>query len=302
MLVSLTNSTPSPVYLVEVNEGLKKCVIVDIQSKPIAPEEVVENLASIEGEPDVYTSYEDPSLITKLGEKFLKEKLFEPLYNLKNAKLLLYSLEAWNFQRNVNSINETSVKGGHVSSINKVFIDSVYASSFFKFCTQYNHEAHLYLLVNEELPKKQWLAELSANRNPGGKTVGEFFEQKITLVDCVKEWDVSKSYSILQYLEGYLIMEVLIKDLEQEEKKIQFAFVLPNDEAKYYQDEDIEKMLKAEFGEKLNGLDLNVYFRFYEYGSNMSSRPYLGSLQRGLNVRDSEIENYFNCIPTNQKV
>lgn len=306
MLVSLTNSTPSPVYVMEANEGLKKCVTVDIQSKPIAPKEVVESLTSIEGELDVYTWYEGPTLITKLGAKFLKEKLFEPLYNLKsNAKLLLYSLEAWNFQRNVNSMNETTPKGGRINSINKVFIECVYASSFFKFCTQYNQEAPLYRLVNEELPRKQWLTELSANRNPRGKTIGEFFEQQVTLVDCIKEWDVCKSYSFLQYLEGYyLIREALIKGLEQEKKKIQVAFVLPNDEAKYYQDlsEDIEKMLKAEFGEKLNGLELNVYFRFYEYGSNMSSRPYLGSMQKGLNVRDSEIESYFNYIPTNQKV
>lgn len=306
MLVCPTNSISSPVYVMEVNKDLKKFVTVDLQSQSIAPEEVVDSLASIEGELDVYTWYEGPSVITKLGAKFLKEKLFEPLYNRKgDAKLLLYSLEAWNFQRNVNSMNETTPKGIRINSINKIFIECIYASSFFKFCTQYNQEAPLYRLVNEELPRKQWLAELSANRNPRGKTIKEIFDQQPTLVDCIKEWDVCKSYSILQYLEGYyLIREALIKGLEQEKQKIQVAFVLPNDEAKYYQDlpEDIEKMLKAEFGEKLNGLELNVYFRFYEYGSSISSRPYLGSMQKGLNVRDSEIESYFNYIPANQKV
>ena len=306
MLVFATSSSSSPVYVMEANKDLKKFVTVDIQSTTVAPEEVVDSLASIEGELDVYTWYEGPTAITKLGAKFLKEKLFEPLYNRKsNAKLLLYSLEAWNFQRNINAMNETTPKGVRINCINKVFIECVYASSFFKFCTQYNKETPLYRLVNDELPRKQWLVELSANRNPRGKTIKELFEEELSLVDCIKEWDVCKSYSILQYLEGYyLIREALIRGVEQGKQKIQVAFALPNDEAKYYQDlpEDIEKMLKAEFGEKLNGLELNVYFRFYEYGSAISSRPYLGSMQKGLNVRDSEIESYFNYIPTNQKV
>lgn len=306
MLVSLSGSISSPVNRMDENKSLKQSVSVDIIPNALTPEEVVESVASLEGDLDVYTWYEGPSLITKLGANFLKEKLFEPLYKRKSdAKLWLYSLEAWNFKKNVNAMNETTPKGVRINSINKVFMESIYSSSFFKFCTQYNQETPLYRLVNDELPKKQWLVDLSANRNPRGKTVKELFDQQSTLVDCIKEWDVSKSYSILQYLEGYyLIRNTLIKGLEQKKQKIQVAFALPNDEAKYYQDlpEDIEKMLRAEFGEKLNGVEVNVYFRFYEYGPSKSSRPYLGSIQKGLNVRDSEIECYFNYIPASQKV
>lgn len=301
MLDSLTNSISSPMYVMEANKGLKRFVAVDIKSDPLSLDEVVNSLVSIEGELDVYTWYEGPTIITKLGAQFLKEKLFEPLYNRKtNAKLLLYSLEAWNFQRNVNAMYETTPKGIRINSINKAFIECIYASSFFKFCTQYNQESSLYRLVNKELLRKQWLVELSANRNTRGITVEELFEQQPTLVDCIKEWDVSQSYSILQYLEGYyLVKEALVRGLEKEKQKIQVAFVLPNDEAKYYQDlpDDIEKLLKAEFSEKLNGLELNIYFRFYRYGPTVNSRIYLGPMQKGLNVRDSEIENYFNYIP-----
>lgn len=300
MLDSLTNSISSSAYVMEANKDLKKLVSIDIQLQPLAAEEVVDSLASIEGELDVYTWYEGPYIITKLGAQFLKDKLFEPLYNRKsNAKLFLYNLKAWNFKNNVNAMNATTPKGVRINCINKVFIECIYASSFFKFCTQYNQETLLYRIINEELPRKQWLTELSASRDAQGKTIKELFGQQTTLVDCIKEWDVSKSYSILQYLEGYyLIREALIRGLEQRKQKIQLAFVLPNDEAKYYQDlpDDIEKMLKAEFGEKLNGLELNVYFKFYKYGSSNLSRPYLGEVKKGLNVRDSAIESYFNYI------
>lgn len=306
MLVSPPCPISSPAYVEEINKGLKNSVTVDIQSKVLTPEEVVDSVASIEGGPDVYTWYEGPAVITKLGAKFLKEKLFEPLFKRESsAKLWLYSLEAWNFQRKVNEMNETTPKGVRINRINKVFVECIYASSFFKFCTQYNQETPLYRLVNEELSKKEWLKELSANRKPRLKTVEYLFDKQPNLVECIKEWDVCKSYSILQYLEGYyLIREALIRGLEQGKQKIPVAFVLPNDEAKYYKDlpEDLEKMLKAEFGEKLNGIELNVYFKFYEYGSSKSSRPYLGSMKRGLNVPDSAIESYFNYIPAGQKV
>lgn len=306
MLGLITNSTQLQFYVMEENKDLKRCVNVDIQAKPLPPDRVVDSLAAIEGELEVYTWYEGPTMITQLGAKFLKEKLFEPLYHLKrDAKLFLYSLEAWNFQRTVDAMNETTPKGVLINSINKMFAECIYSSSFFKFCTQYDQETPLYRLVNGELDlsKKQWLVDLSAKRRPRGKTIEELFGMQPNLVNCINKWDISQSYSMLQYLEGYyLIREALIRGLEQGKHKIQVAFVLPNDEAKYYRDlpADIEKMLQAEFGEKLDGLELNIYFRFYQYGSKLASRPYLGPEE--YQVPDSEIGNYFNYLPANQRV
>lgn len=47
MLVSPTSSISSLVYVMKVNKGLKKFMTVDIQFQFLAPEEVVESLASI---------------------------------------------------------------------------------------------------------------------------------------------------------------------------------------------------------------------------------------------------------------
>lgn len=299
-------SITSSINEIKTDNFFKKLVTVNMQEQILSPEEVVDSLASIEGELDVYSWYEGPIIITKVGAQFLKEKIFEPLYNCKSdAKIFLYSLEAWNFQKSVNAMNETTPKGVKLNNINKVFIECIYASSFFKFCTQFDQDSSLYRLVNKLLLKKQYLIKLSEDRKPRGKTIEDLFEKQLTLIDCIKEWDVSKSYSLLQYLEGYyLIREAIRRGLEQNKQKIQVAFVLPNDEAKYYQDlpADIEKMLQAEFGEKLNGLELNIYFKFYEYTSTPRSRPYLGPYKKSLNVSNSEIGNYFNYIPISQQV
>jgi hypothetical protein len=307
MLVTTTSPIPSPNDVMEVNKDPKRFVTVDILSGRFPPEVIVDSIASIPGELEVYTWYEGPKIIRDRGAQFLTEKLFEPLYRLKSdIKLYLYSLEAWNFQRNVDEMDDATLIGDIINSINTIFVKCIYASSFFKFCTEYNEETPLYRLLNGELDlsRKQWLVDLSKKFTAIGKTVEELLGVQPTLVDCIKEWDVKKAYSTLQYVEGfYLIREAVTRGLIEGKKEIQVAFMLPNDEEKYYRDlpDDIEKMLKAEFGEQLNGLEkLKIYFRFYEYGEKMADRPYLGP--ETYNVPDLEIGNYFNYLPANQGV
>ena len=50
--------------------------IVNIPSKPQCVNEVVESISAMSGRVDLYTWYEGPALITKLGAQFLKENLF----------------------------------------------------------------------------------------------------------------------------------------------------------------------------------------------------------------------------------
>lgn len=283
----------------------KRMVTVDLPRRAVAPEKAIGSLASIKGGLDVYTWYEGPELITQLGAQFLRDNLFEPLFNCKkDVKLWTYSLEAWNFQKNVDAMNESTPKGVRINAINKLFVECIYSSSFFKFCTQFDQTNPLYRLINEELPIKQWLVNLSAKKDPKEISVEALLGFQPTLVDSIKTWDVAQAYSMLQYLEGYyLIREAVARGLDQGKQKIQVAFLLPNDESKYYRDlpGDLENMLRAEFGESLRDIELKVFFRFYLYGSK-NSRPYLKDDEEDVVVSDSEIENYFNYLPANQGV
>ena len=67
-------------------------------SKLSSPEEVVKNLAAIDGPVDIYCWYEGEQGLPKEGALFMRKSIFEPLYKLKkDAKLCLYSLKAWEF-------------------------------------------------------------------------------------------------------------------------------------------------------------------------------------------------------------
>ncbi len=97
--------------------------------------------------------------------------------------------------------------------------------------------------------------------------------------DC----DVSQAYSVLQYLEGCLIVEEILARVVcgRQSTDQQIVFVLPNDELKYYRDEhssfqqDVEFLL-AKRCEELNirNLNLSIKFLSFRYGTQVEHRPY----------------------------
>lgn len=311
MLNSISNTVPTTIYMLETKKESKSFVTVDIQPDPVWPVEVIKSLATIEGPVDIYCWYEGPACLPIKGATFMQKYLFEPLFEIKkDAKLFLYSLNGWNFNSKTiaGNIPPTTALGRAINAINKVAIECIYASSFFNYCTKTADDAPIYRFIKKELPKKTWLSDLSQDRTPIGMTIRDFFNQAISLLDCINERDVIKSYSMLQYVEGYyLIREAINRGLEQRQQKIEIAFMLPNDEAKYFQDypQDIEKMLQADFGDTLNDMEINIRFRFFKYDPQLldsdktwneieidkKSRPYLGLVKAGC-VSAKKVKNY----------
>lgn len=249
-----------------------------ILREPCSPEYIVESLSRVIGPLDVYFWYEGPNTLPKSGAQFMKERLYKPLNRLKpDAKLFLYSLRAWRFDLDVDQMPSTTPIGEAINRINRTFVECIDASSFFKYCRQVPKESSLYGFINEELPKKRGLFELSSCFRRRNKTVGALFNEQASLFDCIKDRDLALAYSALQYIEGYyLIREIVEKRLSLRQKKIEIAFALPNDESKYYLDlpNDIEKMLRLDFGEKLSEVSVNISFFSFQYGKGLKERPY----------------------------
>lgn len=277
-----------------------KQIQLKIYSEPCAPSVVVNNLSSLEGPVDVYCWYEGTQCLPKLGATFLKESIFEPLYNLKqDAKLYLYSLKCWDLKKTLSTMKPSTPLGEAINRINKTAIECIYSSSFFQYCTNIRQESALYQFLSEELPKKNWLFSLSENQKKKGKTIAELFNERTSLFDCIKDMDVSAAYSPMQYVEGYyLIQESVRKGLFNRQKTIQIAFVLPNDESKYYLDypKDIEKMLQMDFGEALSDVEINISFQFFEYGDSLSSRPYIDKRPKAPKVTVRDVPAYFDYL------
>ncbi len=271
-----------------------------IFSEPSSPELIVKQLASIEGPVDVYFWYEGSLCLPQSGAVFMKEQFFNPLYKLKgDVKLCLYSLRAWDFKRNINTIASSTPLGEVINRINAAAIECIYSSSFFRYCTQVSAESDLYAFIRDELPKKEWLFKLSATQKKSGTTISAFFNERSSLFDCIKELDLSSAYSLMQYVEGYyLIQESVKKGLLNGQKRIEIAFVLPNDESKYYADlpKDIEKMLQLDFGKDLIGVEVNISFQFFQYGDSITSRPYIDKRRKALKVESGEIGSYFDYL------
>lgn len=280
----------------EKNEEIKLQIFPELCS----PQQVVNRLASIEGPVDIYCWYEGPQGLPKSGADFMRKLIFKPIHQLKKeAKICLYSLRGWVFKGNVDSMPFSTPLGEAINRINRRAVECLYSSSFFRYCTQVSRESGLYTFINEELPKKKWLFDLSANQKESGTKISALFNRQSSLFDCIEDSDVSSVYSAMQYIEAYyLIHESVNNGLSKGQKKIEIAFVLPNDESKYYVDlpKDIEEMLRLDFGKNLRGVDVNISFQFFRYGESITSRPYVDKSRKAVKVEANQISAYFDYL------
>lgn len=293
---AISKSTP---LRIEAEQSKEK-IQLEIFSEPDSPENITKQLAAMGEAMEVYCWYEGSQYLPKTGALFMKRQFFDPLYRLNpKAKLCLYSLRAWNFKKNVGEIKATTPLGEAINRINTQAVECIYSSSFFEYCRQIS-KSELSTFLSQELPKKEWLFQLSKNSRKKNMTMNDFFNHQSSLFDCIKDLDVSSAYSAMQYIEGfYLIQESVRKGILKNQQKILISFILPNDESKYYLDlpKDIEKMLHLEFKEKLIDLEIRIFFYFFKYGESTASRPYIGKTPK---VDPEDIQFYFDYLtPSN---
>lgn len=158
---------------------------------------------------------------------------------------------------------------------------------------------HAFLNKEDYLDDLVHLPSMLANQIPPCSEKPLVFCTSTSVFDCLKDIDVSKAYPAMQYIEGYyLIRRSVERALSNGHQKVQIAFILPNDEGKYYLDypQNIEKMLRMDFGERLSNKDINIYFQFFKYGGDMNDRPYINRQRHALKVSSDDIHFYFNYL------
>lgn len=288
---------------------LRTRVTLQIMSEPSEPcstEFIAEQLAKIEGPVSIYCWYEGSKCLPATGAKYLTQKIFAPLYRLKPAaQLYLYSLNGWDFEKNVADMQPKTQLGEKINSINSNAIACLYSSSFFRYCVQGTQKSPLYGYISQKLPEKEWLFKLSETYEKTNKTVAAFFNNQSTLLDCVKEKDLSEAYSAMQYIEAYyLIREAVEKGILKNEPKIAIAFVLPNDESKYCKDlpVDIEEMLKLDFGMALMDKEISIKFYCFKYGNSLKCRSYNRAWPKEPGVQPENVLEYFTYLPQPKKI
>ena len=264
----------------------KKMIQVELTKEILSPEAVVKVIASIEGAVDVICWFEGKTYLPLGGATFLKEKILKPLFQAKSdATLCLYSFkDSWNFKKTVSQMPVSTPVGAAINKLHKAALCCLCAADFFRYCASISSKSPLYSLVSEALPKKQWLFDLSKDW-PTIMKVSALFDNRPSLFDCIQEMDVNAAYSAMQYCEGYyLVRHSVQRALDAGEKTIQIVFVLPNDEGKYYKDfaDDIAEMLQSDFQDALKGVNVDIRFCFYAYGTSLEQRNYSSNTQPAL--------------------
>lgn len=300
--------------MVTFSEDIKDPITIVIEPVPVEPGPLVESITKIEGPLDVYCWYEGYQSLPVSGAIFMKREILAPLYEKKkDVTVFLYSLKGWDFEKKVSDMNDFSRIGKAISQIQTTAIRCMYASEFFKYCAQIKEkerglqEETLYSYLQQELPKKQWLIQISEKFPEKKFTVGQLFNSESSLLDCLYDTNAGLAYSQIQYVEGYyLIRRSLERAIIEDRKEIKVAFVLANDEGKYYVDypEEIKKLLKLDFGEKLNGMRIEISFSFFIYRENLQEtaqeavihRTYIDKRNGALVVKPREVASYFDYL------
>lgn len=253
-----------------------------------SPEECLDRISRIRGKIDIYSWFEGPQGLPVNGAAFLRDRIYKPLASInRDATLILYSLKGWDFN---NPKGASSTLASAINRMNQVAIRSLTASEFFNYADENGIiQTHL----GNEIEKKKWLFELSETHKEKGKKAGDLF--KGALFSRLKDLDIARCYAFLQYVECYFLIQ---RSIRLSKSEITIVFLLPNDEAKYYRDypEEIEKLLKLDFGDNIQKISIRIEFLFFRFGDSIAARPYIDKSRRPEKLKPEDVPAFFNPL------
>lgn len=198
-----------------------------------------------------------------------------------NSKFLLCDLSKWEKLSNV-SLDKTQLPSKKKSKFRLYFtncqhselfswIDGCY---FFKYIIQCKNNK-IINYIDQHIFTNQKLWDLSQEVEDLNVSIGRSLRNS-AIIDKIADKDISKTYSVLQYLEGiYLCLHIILENLHQ--KDFNISFVLPNNENKYYIQETFQKDLQYIIENTVPKIEINnltVNFIPFTWSSNINHRPY----------------------------
>ena len=130
--------------------------------------------------------------------------------------------------------------------------------------------------------QRDFIRKSSEAESPTNITVGSLFHNECPILSLWYGTDAAKSYSTIQYLEAFFLIETIIQQhlIRNPTQDIQIALALPNDETKYYWDktqafqQDLELFILHRFPHLLEDIKISVIFFPFDYGNALYQRPY----------------------------
>lgn len=273
-------------------------VNVDIDYANVKINEISEKYAKSEDSWMLYVWYEGVQGLRKKSTDFYKTNLFDPMKSNKSSvKFMLYSLRGWDFNKfkTISMMPLSTPLSDEIQQINPDLYEMVLSFDFFKYCASIPVASPVYQYIRGRLINKQSLIDLSVGRKELGLTVADLFSNKPSIFDTIYSLDVCRAYSLMQYVEGlYLVGEAVKRQLELNSSCINIAFILPNDEGKYYADfpREIEQYLRYCVGECVPEMTVNIRFEFFTFGEMLNDRPYIDKSKGAQKIDAKDIKLY----------
>lgn len=279
---SMTNNNGAFINLPETD----KCFETNVNYTQVTAKMLAQEIAKINN-PQVIFWYIGAYGLREDGVKYYRKDLTKLLGS--SATCQLYDLTAWAPFSSKESDNSIQSFNQNADLINQFAIPQIQC---IKSCDFFN-----WLIRSKEIEKKElqkilqkrsFIYRASESYTDNQRTIGEIFKWQCPPLADLYEQKSSKCYSAIQYMEGiYLVKSLTKKALEKDpdSKEINLVFALPNDEDRYYRDqdnsfaEDIKALLQEDFGNQLKNKKVNVTFLTFGYTNQPSSRPYNAGLQ-----------------------
>jgi len=161
--------------------------------------------------------------------------------------------------------------------------------------------------LSEKIASRPFVFKTSKQFENTGINMEKVLKGNCPSLQNIYEMDSSKCYSFIQYLEGLgLVKSVVQKRIKTHpDNVIDVVFALPNDEAKYYRDEensfakDIARYLEIKIGKK--NQTVRVHFLNFDCGPDVNYRPYNGDGESIKSVQPDQITSFYRHGGENDK-
>jgi|GEM_PF-3378237 len=260
----------------------------------LSTEQVVAEISQLQN-PQVIIWYIGCYGLRKTGVQFYRDFLISPIfYQNPNSIFWLVDLTAWGAFKNQNC---SITKSHSCCDIIEKFLDRrikcLRSAEIFKKLKDLSRKD--FSNYFKKALCRKFISKISWNFPNRNILVKEILPKDYFFVNPWRNHDVSKAYSMFQYLEGCLLIDEILTN-ENNLKEIQIVFALPNDELKYYKDEkesfrrDIEFLISKR-SSSLGKISLNIRFLSFKYGSNSQERPYnaQGEVLKGANLTYEDV-------------
>ena len=257
------------------------CVDVEFV-EGLSTEQVITNISQLSN-PQVVIWYIGCYGLREAGIQFYKNFLISPIFKQNTeATLWLVDLTAWGAFKSLQcSIHSFSSYCEKIEGFSDENIKCVKSATIFRKMQEMSEKD----LVNyfRKALQRSFISKPSKDFPNKNIRIKEILSDTPPIIADWSAHDVSKSYSVFQYLEGCLLVdEIVMQEVTNKgESDIQIVFALPNDEIKYYKDKgnsfqkDVSFLISKRCATmNVKNIRLQVKFLAFKYGSHLTERPY----------------------------